>query len=260
MSPFRRGAVALVRSHGRIRRVLPRGHRAYPGAGGWLYLDLRESPMMLARVLRIYEAPKVKALRAVLRPGDVFVDVGANKGDFSLLAARLMHDRGRVLCFEPEPANVGWIERSVARNRYESIEVLPIALADAEGTATLHLGEKSGWHSLLRTDGVAVTGSIDVPTRRLDDVLAERGIERVDAVKIDVEGAEDRVLDGAERTLRGTHRMTVLLDLHPGRGVDPVATSTRLTEWGFALRNPDDIERPLEGPVTPATRSVLAVR
>ncbi|HUR76467.1 MAG TPA: FkbM family methyltransferase [Acidimicrobiales bacterium] len=260
MSVPSRLALALVRRHARVRRVLPPGHHAYRTAGGWTYLDLRESPMMLARVLRLYEAPKVAALRAVLRPGDVFVDVGANKGDFSLLAARLMHDRGRVLCVEPEPANVEWITRSIARNRYKSIEVLPFALADADGSATLHLGEKSGWHSLVSTEGVAVTGTVEVPTKRLDDELAKRGIARVDAIKIDVEGAEEQVLTGAAQALGGTHPMTVLLDLHPGRGVNPVAAGARLIAHGFELRDPENMERPLPGAVTATTRSVLAVR
>ncbi len=216
--------------------------------------------MMLARVLRVYEAPKFRALRAVLRPRDVFVDVGANKGDFSLFAARLMRDTGTVLCVEPEPANVSCIERSVARNRYQSVEILPVALADRTGSATLHLGEKSGWHSLVKTDQVLVTGELNVPTVTLDDVLAERNLERVDAIKIDVEGAENQVLDGATRTFAGTHRMTVLLDLHPRRGVDPIATCARLEEWGFALCDPNDVHRPLTAPITPETRSVLAVR
>jgi FkbM family methyltransferase len=180
----------------------------------------------------------------------VFVDVGGNKGDFSLIGARVMHDRGTVLCVEPEPGNVHWINRSVTRNRYTSVEVLPVALAATSGTATLHLGEKSGWHSLMTTDGVAVTGEVEVPTARLDDVLGERGLERVDVIKIDVEGAENQVLDGATNAFSGSHPMTVLLDLHPGRGVDPVATCQRLVDWGFTLQEP----------VGPRTKSVVAVR
>lgn len=216
--------------------------------------------MMLARLLRVYEAPKVRALRAVLRPGDVFVDVGANKGDFSLLAARVMRDRGRVLAVEPAPENVRWIERSVARNRYRSVEVAPVALADRDGEETLHLGAKSGWHSLVTTSGVPTTGEIRVPIRTLDGVLAERGIECVDALKIDVEGAEERVLEGAARALSGSHRMTVLLDLHPRRGVDPVAVCDRLAGWGFSLRDPDDVDRALQQRVHVETRTVVAVR
>jgi FkbM family methyltransferase len=245
----RRLAYAAVRRHARLRPVLPRGYHAYPTAGGWTYLDLRESPMMLARALRVYEPQKVDVLRSVLRPGNVFVDVGGNKGDFALLAARLMGGAGRVLCFEPEPDNVHWIERSAKRNQF-AIEVVPVALADKPGTATLHLGEKSGWHSLLATDGVAITGELEIVTERLDDALAERGIDQVDVIKIDVEGAENAVLDGATRALSGSHPMTVLLDIHPGRGIDPVAICTRLRDWGFTINEP----------VGPQTKSVVATR
>jgi FkbM family methyltransferase len=244
--------LAVARRHAALRPFLPRGHRAYPGAGGRIYLDLRESPMMLARLLRVYETPKVGALRARLRPGDVFVDVGANKGDFSLLAARLMGDAGRVIAVEPEPENAAWIERSVARNGYRCIEVVRVALAESNGEATLHLGEKSGWHSLVTTEGVATVGRVTVPTRSLDALLAERGVARVDVIKIDVEGAEARVFDGAAATLGGAHPMTVLLDVHPGRGVDPLAVAARLRAWGFLIREPDA--------VTATTKSILAVR
>jgi FkbM family methyltransferase len=244
--------VGIVRRHAALRRFLPRGYHAYPAPGGRMYLDLRESPMMLARVLRIYEAPKVAALRACLRPGCVFVDVGANKGDFSLLAARLMGDSGKVIAVEPEATNADWIERSVARNGYRCIEVVRVALADHAGDATLHLGEKSGWHSLVATDGVATTGAVTVPTETLDAMLAARGVTRVDVIKIDVEGAEARVFDGAHATFSGTHPMTVLLDVHPGRGVDPLAIAQRLRDWGFTVREPDV--------VTPTTKSILAVR
>jgi FkbM family methyltransferase len=246
----RRVRDALVRRHAALRPFLPRGYHAYPAPGGRIYLDVRESPMMLARVLRRYEAAKFDELRARLRPGAVFVDVGANKGDFSLFAARVMGDRGRVLAVEPEPHNADWIERSVERNGYASIEVARVALAERSGEATLFLGEKSGWHSLLSTDGVATTGAATVETQTLDELLAQRGIARVDMIKIDVEGAEGRVFDGAARTFGGGHAMTVLLDVHPGRGVDPVAIGSRLRAWGFRLR----------AEVTPTTKSLVATR
>ncbi|HVV37371.1 MAG TPA: FkbM family methyltransferase [Acidimicrobiales bacterium] len=240
----------MLRRHAALRPLLPRGYHAYPVAGGRIYLDLRESPMMLARVLRMYEAPKFAALRQHLRPGDVFVDVGANKGDFALFAARLVGAGGRVIAVEPEPTNADWIERSVARNHYANVEVVRVALAERDGDAVLHLGEKSGWHSLLSTEGVATTGEVTVPTQTLDAMLAARDVDHVDAIKIDVEGAEERVLAGAAATFSGDHPMLVLLDVHPGRGVDPVAVGARLTDWGFTL----------DAPVTPTTKSITALR
>ncbi|HVT77696.1 MAG TPA: FkbM family methyltransferase, partial [Acidimicrobiales bacterium] len=170
--------------------------------------------------------------------------------DFALFAARLVGAGGRVMAVEPEPTNADWIERSVARNHYANVEVVRVALAERGGEATLHLGEKSGWHSLLSTDGVATTGEVSVPTQTLDELVAARGVDRVDVIKIDVEGAEERVLAGGGATFAGDHPMLVLLDVHPGRGVDPVALGRRLTEWGFTL----------DAAVTPTTKSITALR
>ncbi len=223
----------LVQRHARLKPVLPRGHHAYPAAGGWTYLDVRESPMMLARALRAYEPAKVAALRSTLRPGMVFIDVGGNKGDFSLIAAKAMGGTGRIVCVEPEPDNARWIRKSVDRNRYTSVTVEEVALAERDGEDTLFLGPKSGWHTLVE-DPTLVVGTITVPLRTLDSLLAERGIDRVDVMKIDVEGAEDRVLAGAAATLGGDHPMTLLVDLHPKR-VDTLAVCDQLRRWGFRL-------------------------
>ncbi|MDP1793566.1 MAG: FkbM family methyltransferase [Acidimicrobiales bacterium] len=243
-----RVARELVQRHGRLRAVLPRGHRAYPAAGGWTYLDVRESPMMLARALRAYESGKTAALRSALRPGMVFVDVGGNKGDFALIAAKAMGSTGRIVCVEPEPVNAAWIRKSVGRNGYTNVEIEQVALADRDGDDTLFLGPKSGWHTLVE-DPSLVVATLTVPIRTLDSLLAERGIEKVDVIKIDVEGAEGRVLAGAGQTLGGDNPMTLLIDLHPKR-VDTLAVCEQLRSWDFTF-NVDPTE---------TTKEVVATR
>ena len=252
----RRAVTTLLRHHRQLRPFLPRGYHAYPSAGGWIYLDLRESPMMLARALRAYERPKVRALRRLLPPTGTFVDVGGNKGDFALIAARHQGDRGRIVCVEPFPDNCASIERSVRRNSYRSIDVVPVALADADGDATLFVGQKSGWHSLHPQAANRSLGAMTVPTRTLDALLADRGLTEVDVIKVDVEGGEEGVLRGAEATLRAHRPMALLLDLHPPL-VDPVALCAWLSELGFEMRDPDNPDRPWV--VTSQTRDVVAV-
>jgi FkbM family methyltransferase len=247
---------SVLRHHGRLATLLPRGYHAYPGRGGWIFLDVRESPAMLARALWSYEVAKSDALAAAVRPGAVVLDIGGNKGDFSLLAAKVTGDSCQVLCFEPAPENAAWIERSLARNGYRCVEVIQVAVSDTDGDATLHLSEMSGWHSLVASDGGSV-GEIAVRTRRLDALLAERGISRVDVVKIDVEGAEESVLAGAASLLSEEHPMTVLLDLHPPV-VDPVKIANDLRGYGFEIRRPERSDTALA--VTPNTRELIAIR
>ena len=78
-------------------------YKPYPFAGGLIYLDVDESPHMRRRVEGTYEPNKVAAVQRLLATGGTFIDVGANKGDFSLIAARTAGPEGRVIAFEPAP-------------------------------------------------------------------------------------------------------------------------------------------------------------
>jgi FkbM family methyltransferase len=232
-------------------------YRPYPFAGGLIYLDVDESPMMRARAEGRFEPEKIAALQRLLRPGMTFVDVGANKGDFSLIAARVMNDEGRVLCFEPSPENCSWISKSIELNGYRSIALHELALSDAEGHVPLYLGERSGWHSLV--PGTEASESIEVEARTLDSALADTGDAHADVLKIDVEGAELAVLRGAARTLAEQPPLAVLIDLHPARGVDPAEVVSILAGHGFSFRDPRDIDTELPEP-GPGALELFALR
>ncbi|MDA1051695.1 MAG: FkbM family methyltransferase [Planctomycetota bacterium] len=108
-------------------------------------------------------------------------------------------------------------------------------MSDSDGTALLHLGEKSGWHTLLPGLPQRAQGTIEVRQRCLDTVLGELGVERVDVIKIDVEGAELQVLAGARDTLTRNERVVLLMDLHPYLGTSPVEVCRLLRDLGFSL-------------------------
>lgn len=233
----------LLRAHHRL--PLPRGYRAYRTPAGRIYLDVRESPMMLARVLRIYESEKHDLLRRSLRPGSTFVDAGANKGDFTLLAARMVGATGRVVAFEPEAQNCTWLRRSIELNGYSNIEVIEAALGEREGEAELHVSETSGWHTLAEQSDAA-TQTVTVTT--LDAVLSGA---RADLIKIDVEGWELQVLQGAERTLGSVGSVTI--DLHPSHGVDPAEVARFLEARGLQTRSPAQNELVASRVLTPCS-------
>jgi FkbM family methyltransferase len=234
-----------------LRWALPTGHRAYPTRAGCLYLDVSESLTMLLRVLRLYEPAKHRTLDQVLRPGMTFVDVGACKGDFTIFAAGRVGPLGRVIAVEPEPANVRALRRSIARNRAHNAEVHELALSDASGRAILHridvsagTDASSGWHSLL-AGGTGVRHELEIETRTLDDLLADLGVDHVDVLKIDVEGWEVAVLNGAGRTL-GQIDPIVMMDLHPDLGVNPHAIAEILRGHAYATFCMDVPTEPLE--------------
>jgi FkbM family methyltransferase len=235
-------------------------YRPYRFAGGLIYLDLDESPAMRQRIEGTYESAKVAAIEQLLKPGMTFVDAGSNKGDFALIAARAMGDRGRVLAFEPAPDNCRWIRASIELNGYESITLFELALSDADGRVPLYLGKWSGFHSILpRRNPRRPLPAVEVQTRTLDSVLADSGDPHVDVIKIDVEGAELQVLHGAERMLADSRLIAVFVELHPGYGVDAAEVGDLLAGHGLSLRDPENIEAEL--PELPEQRGdLVAVR
>ena len=135
-----------------------------------------------------------------LTAGDTFVDVGAHTGLFALEAARRVGPTGVVLAIEPNPALLGQLRSAVAG--MANVRVAPVAAGAAFGTATLHVFKQDTRSSLLR-DGRANRYTLDdrnridavtVPVEPLLQILAQHAIERIAALKIDVEGYEDQIL------------------------------------------------------------------
>jgi FkbM family methyltransferase len=136
-------------------------------------------------------------MRALLAPGDVCIDIGANIGYFTLLGARLVGPRGRVLSFEPNPFCFEQLEANIALNAFTHIEPFRCALGERPATLPFYPagGNNSGAGSLLARS-TAEAEAISVEVIALDDVLRDRRDERVAVVKVDVEGAEVLVLRG----------------------------------------------------------------
>ncbi|MBA2593449.1 MAG: FkbM family methyltransferase [Pseudomonadota bacterium] len=197
-------------------------------------MDVRESPMMLARALGLYEPAKVQALRKFLKPGATFIDIGANKGDFTVLAASIVGPSGRVIAIEPGQNNFNWLRRSVEENAIANAECHRIALGSDNYKGVLHLATMSGLHSLLSLPGRVEVGVELVDVRALDHFIGDAG---VDAIKIDVEGFEAEVLVGADRTLGKASLTSIFLDIHPDLGVDSAVMRT-LAGYGFGLHEP----------------------
>jgi FkbM family methyltransferase len=146
-----------------------------------------------------YEPHVAAALRASLRPGMTFLDVGANIGYFTLLAARLVGAGGRVLAIEPFQQNVKLLVQSLRSNRFDHVEIFPIAASDRAELLTFDNVGSNGQVFTLPTEARMLMATTVVYGMRLDDVL--RDVVHVDVVKIDIEGAEHRAVAGARRLL-----------------------------------------------------------
>lgn len=169
---------------------------------------------LAAFILRDEAEPELHQLDLFLRPGNIFIDVGANIGLFTLKAARLVGPQGRVVALEPGKAAREQLVANLSLNKFNHVTVIDKALSDVEGEATLHHVDKGGdpqAFSLL-ADGTEKS-SETVAMTTLDRVVTEHGLPRVDCIKIDVEGFEAHVLRGARETLSRWHP-TVIFEVN----------------------------------------------
>lgn len=156
------------------------------------------------------EPDTVALFQRLVQPGMVVLDVGAHVGQYTLLASRLVGDRGFVCAFEPDPLNFRELIRNVKRR--SNVICRREALGDVSARASLFVGGglNSGGSSLRATNQ---WGGAEVPViiRRLDDCPDLQNVLRVDLIKADVEGAEFLVLQGGARTI-ARHRPTMIIE------------------------------------------------
>src|SRR6266851_5623188 len=163
--------------------------------------DLRDPLMREVCMTGRYEPQETILLQELLRPGGVFVDVGANWGYFTLVGAALVGSGGRVISVEADPRACRALAANIERNRLPSVAVVEAAADERDGTISLET-YGSGSDDLsnygLVAPGSRATGTrrFDVRARTLDDILDETGVDRVDLLKIDIEGAEGCAVSG----------------------------------------------------------------
>jgi FkbM family methyltransferase len=161
--------------------------------------------------LGCYEAGTLQFIRESVSDDSTVVDVGANIGAVTLLAATLV-PRGRVMAFEALPYIADDLEQNVALNGFTNVVIHRVALGERRGDANIFPNlEERGSHSLLEktNDPRAYGEPWQVPIRPLDDFT--RGVGKIAVIKMDVEGYEARVLEGAQRTIE-EHRPNIILE------------------------------------------------
>jgi FkbM family methyltransferase len=142
-----------------------------------------------------YNLEELEFLRAHTPSGGVFVDVGANVGTYAMVLARHVGANGRVIAIEPHPVTFARLSFNNAASGFTQVNLVAAAAGPADSELTIETdGDNLGASHVVT--GAAARDAIRVPSWRLQRILEEAGISEVDALKIDVEGFEDRVLTG----------------------------------------------------------------
>jgi FkbM family methyltransferase len=207
--------------------------------GHKLFLDPRDMGMARAFLLFSgrWEETETRLFSSLVKEGMTVVDIGANVGYYTLLAARLVGPKGRVYAFEPSPGNFALLSRNVEANGYKNVILIPKAVSNRSGTASLRIDRaSSGGHSLSNFRGGA--DSIEVETISLDDYFACRS-ETIGVLKMDAEGAEVAILDGMSEVLERNPDLTLLTEFFPravqGLGYVPEDYIRELARSGFRI-------------------------
>ncbi len=135
-------------------------------------------------------------LRARMRPDFAFIDVGANIGGYSLFVAAAAGQRARILAIEPQPDIFERLIYNIRQNPFANIKAIDCAVADRDTEVTLFIDPHNRGESSMRLVNDEMGGTeIKVPGKALATIVTEEGFTRIDAMKLDVEGAEDLILE-----------------------------------------------------------------
>jgi len=211
----------------RLRRIFPKAPvRRKLSFGAWFLVG--ESHVDVALLNNEFESAEIKFVQKYLRPGMTALDIGAHHGLYTLLASKQVGPSGKVVAFEPSPRERKQLSRNVSLNSCANVRISPFALGSNRSETDLYLvdGGEDGCNSLRPPIVNSETHPVRVDVYPFDDIAPELGLRKVDFVKLDVEGAELDVLNGALGLLRTVPRPVLLVEVY----------DIRTEPWGYKAR------------------------
>ncbi|HEV8229082.1 MAG TPA: FkbM family methyltransferase [Candidatus Limnocylindria bacterium] len=205
------------------------GHRMYLDPQDSLELSLRGG----------YSPLQTSVVKEHVGPGDTVVDVGAHIGYYTLIFARLVGAKGRVFAFEPDPENFALLGKNVRLNGYTNVVIEPKAVSSRTEASRLFVDPGTANRRMFFPDESGRSVAIDAV--RLDDYFGPD--QRVDFLKIDIEGFEVAALEGMSRLIARNPGLKIMTEFYPfglaRSGNDPRAYLEMLTAFGFVLHDID---------------------
>ncbi len=207
--------------------------------GHKMYLDPLDS--LRISIYKSYEELETKLVKDIVKNGNVVVDIGANIGYYTLLFAKLVGEKGKVFAFEPEPNNFDLLKKNIEINGYKNINLINKAVSNKSGKIKLYLNDvNTSCHSLIAEN--PNNQYIEIDSIKLDDFFEIN--QKIDFIKIDVEGAELESLKGMSNLLNQNNDTKILLEFNPSMlksfGVTPQEYLNLLMDFNFKIYELDE--------------------
>lgn len=210
--------------------------------GATIHLNPDDPVVSGALTLGVYEKEEIAFFQNSIKPDMVFVDVGANLGLYTALGMRRLRHPGRIIAIEPDPVSAAFLQSTIQANtpnhQTPHVSAHQVALSDTQGYLNLYRNPENKGDNRIYPDPLC-PDAIPVPTTTLDALLADEGIASIDFIKIDVQGAEAKVIAGAKGVLANSPECILMSEFWPyglaHSGSNPEHYLQTLTELGFKL-------------------------
>jgi FkbM family methyltransferase len=181
-----------------------------------------------------FERSELELVKQIAKAGDIFFDVGANIGIYTLITSKLVGMKGQVHAFEPLSEVNGLLRENVGINQCANVTINPVAVGEINGEVPIYVNVQNALSSLGNTRRGRILKLQNVPIVTLDGYAETAGISKIDFLKIDVEGFEGHVLRGAEKLLENSQDLVVMSELAQ-KNFAPLGFSVKeVLDWMFA--------------------------
>lgn len=212
--------------------------------GNKIYLDEKDSLFLSSGM---HEKTIVDLVKNEIHEGDIVIDIGAHIGYYTVLFAKLVGPKGKVFAFEASPTNFEILKKNVAVNDYQNVILNNKAVSDKNGKLTLYVaGETSTQNFLFEPE--KTTETIEIDTITLDEYFLDFD-NKIDFMKIDVVGAEPRVIKGMNTILRKNDSLKIVQEWWPNgikkHGFEPEYHLKLLTQMDYKIYEIDGVNNKL---------------
>jgi len=220
------------------QHLKPKGCALVEVQGNKMYVDTDDTGVPPKLLMGDpFEKCEVNLFKKLVSRGMVVVDIGANIGYYTLIAANLVGDEGKVFAFEPDPENYALLVKNIEVNGYKNIIPVQKAVSNKTGTTNLFLCEQNkGQHTIFEPS--SYWKSIMVKSITLDDYFSEQQ-DSIDAIKMDIEGAEMLALLGMDRIIKQSPSLKIFTEFRPEElracGSSAEEFLNKVTGYGFKL-------------------------